>query len=111
MVLVAVLSSLQAACSEGFDSEDEPQVELTIINSQDIRDVASDDYDWEARRPANLRQPFWRVEKNVYELHYIPTVWTERFEQVPPLRASLRASLRVCSISSHISGIAGRIRW
>ena len=99
IVFIALLGSLQGSCYEDFDSDEEPQIELSIINSQDIRDVAPDDYYWEDRRPVNLRQPFWRVEKNVYELHYIPSVWTERFEQVPetshrhPPRVPLRVSV------------------
>jgi hypothetical protein len=102
IVFVALLCSLQASCSEAFDSEEEPEVELTIINSQDIRDVAADDFDWEDRRAVNLRQPFWRVEQNVYELHYFPTVWTERFEQVRshPVRAYFQDLLVVGSDGS-----------
>ncbi len=64
----------------------EPEVLLTIDNADDFTNDVEEpldlDDDEAAEKPARLRQPFRKVGRSIYEMHYFTSVWTERFEQV-----------------------------
>ena len=74
---------LASSHDDVFDNE--PAIDISIVNSLDLVDISSEDFDWEEERQPFLRRPFRRVSKNEYELYYVPSVWTERFEQVKNL--------------------------
>jgi hypothetical protein len=64
------------------EESEEPTITISIVNSLDVTAEHCDDFDWEDRTQMVLRTPFRRVGRSLYELHYIPSVWTERFDQV-----------------------------
>ena len=62
--------------------DDGPELQLSFQNSDDITNYAPEDPSFNENRTFGWRHPIRRIGKSMYELHYIISVWTERFEQV-----------------------------